>query len=210
MSRERASRSPTLLPLLCRGCGQELAGGPLALIYLCPVCREATHMAEPGRSYRLLYARAGPSFSGPRIYAPFWRITGHVTLTVDDERRRRAYQNVKPLGPLFFPAFWNPKAAYFDNLTLRYAAVQEIDFEERQEAVLDGVRDPRTLPEMARLTWLGYLDRFADVSGQEIDYQVESVAYAALPFFRHREGFCDGVLGIQLPGGYFSGLGLRA
>lgn len=205
------SREPELVPLACKGCGQELAGGPHAMVFVCMDCKEAVYMGDPGRGYRLAFVRAGLSFSGPRVYAPFWRLTGRVTLVVDDERKRRAYQNVKPLGPLYFPAFWSPQAAYFDNLTLRYAGVQErMEFEEIREPILDGVRDPETLPEMARLTWLGYLDRFSDVTGQEIEYQIESVAYAALPFFRQGEAFCDGILGIQLPRGFFSGLGLKA
>lgn len=198
-----------LLPLICNGCGRELAGGPNALVYVCLECGEATHMGDPGVVYRVVHVRAGPAFSGPRVYAPFWRLAGRVTLLVDDEKKRRVYQNVKPLGPLFFPAFWSPKAAYVDDLTLRYAGAQDrIELQESQEPVLDGVRDPRTLPEMARLTWLAYLDRFADVSGLEVEFQVESVTYAAVPFFTAQGGFRDGVLGIQLPAGYFSGHGL--
>lgn len=197
-----------LLPLVCKGCGRALAGGPDALVYVCTGCREATYMGDPGAAYRVVHVRAGPAFSGPRVYAPFWRLAGRVTLLVDDEKKRRIYQNVKPLGPLLFPAFWSPKAAYFDNLTLRYAGAQDrIELEESGEPVLDGVRDPRVLPEMARLTWLAYLDRFADVSGLDVEFQVESVTYAGVPFFPAQGGFRDGILGIQLPTGYFSGRG---
>lgn len=207
----RAEGTPLLLPLTCRTCGRDLSGGGGALVYTCGECHEATHMADPDKSYRLLHVRPGPSFTGQPICAPFWRLTGRVTLTVEDDPKRSAYQRLKPLGPLFFPAFWNPKAAYFDNLTVRFALNPEkIELENRSEPLLDGIRDPRVLPEMARLTWLAYLDRFSDVTGVELVFEPEDVAYCAVPFFQQGNFYFDGVLGVQLPPGFFAGSGLRA
>jgi len=206
-----AGEKPLLLPLTCKTCGQELSGGAEAFIYVCLGCGEATHMSVPDYAYRLLYVRPSPAFKGTAIFAPFWRIVGRATLTVEADKKRSAYQHVRPLGPLFFAAFWNPKAVYYDNLTLRFAQCPEkIEFDKRSDPVLAGIRDPKVLPEMARLTWLAYLDRFSDVTGVDLQFQPERLDYCAVPFFKQGSFYSDGVLGIQLPPGFFAGSGLKS
>ena len=202
---------PLLLPLTCKSCGRDLAGGGGALVYACLECGEATHMSDPDKAYPLVYVRPSPSFSGQPVYAPFWRLTGRVSLTVESDPKRSVYHRLKPLGPLYFPAFWSPQAAYHDNLTVRLALAQDrIELERRSDPLLDGIRDPSVLSAMARLTWLGYLDRFSDVTGVELDYQAESVTYCAMPYFRQGGFFFDGVLGVQVPPKLFAGSGLRS
>ena len=65
--------------------------------------------------------------------------------------------------------------------------------------LVDGIRDPSVIPEMARLTWLAYLDRFSDVTGVSADFEAQRPVYAAVPFFKDGDSFVDGLCGVRLP-----------
>lgn len=193
-----------LLPLLCTGCGQELDGRPQSLVFVCRSCKLAVHMAEPGKTYRLVYVRPRLDLKGERIYAPFWRMEGKVRWMTDDARKERAYAALKPLGPLFFPAFWSPKVAYHDDLTLRYALDERgLETEDRSDALLDGVRPASSLPELARYTWLSYLDRAADVTGVSVEFSPGALGYAAVPFFAQGDKLVEGVQATAFPAALF-------
>ncbi|MGC8722518.1 MAG: hypothetical protein ACP5VF_01415 [Acidobacteriota bacterium] len=197
------SGEPLLIPLDCPRCGGELAGGERALVFLCHPCRLAVSMHRSPRPFPLLYAKpSAGAGSGETIYVPFWRLEGKASWRAPNEERRRAYDRLTPLGPLFFPAFWSPRAALYDNLTLRYAlAPASIALEPGEAPVLEGVLDPADLPEMARLTWLAYLDRAGDVTGVECLFEPTGLAYVAVPFVRDGDHWVDGVLGINVPAG---------
>lgn len=193
-----------LLPLLCASCGQELEGHAQSLVFVCRSCRSAVHMAEPGKSYRLVYVRPRVEFEGERVYAPFWRLEGRVRWTTDDARKERAYGSLKPLGPLFFPAFWSPRVAYHDDLTLRYALDERgLETEDRSDALLDGVRPASSLAELARYTWLSYLDRAADVTGVTVEFTPGALEYAAVPFFAQGDKLVEGVQAMVFPSALF-------
>ena len=192
-----------LVPLACPRCGGELAGGGRALVFLCHPCRLAVSMHRSPRPFPLLYAKPSAGIgSGEPIYVPFWRLEGKASWRAPDEERGRVYDRLTPLGPLFFPAFWSPRAALYDNLTLRYAlAPANIILAPGEAPVQEGVLDPADLPEMARLTWLAYLDRAGDVTGVEGFFEPTGLAYVAVPFIREGDHWVDGVLGINVPAG---------
>ncbi len=197
---------PLLVPLCCPKCGSDLDGGPHALIFLCLPCGLAIHASDPRRPYPLSFAAPLLRQAAPDLYAPFWKVDGTFSWTTSDKQKERVYANQRPLGALFVPAFWSPKAAYYDNLTLRYAlqgGPQRLDG--AAGPVLDGARPPEVLGELARLTWLAYLDRAADVTGVDGRFQVDALAYAAIPFYRDGSRFLDGILGVPVPEAYFSG-----
>jgi hypothetical protein len=197
---------PLMIPLICKGCGSPLDGSGDALVFVCRQCRTARHMAAPEKAYPLAYVKNHLEMSGERLYAPFWRLAGQVHWSTLEPAKQRAYSNAKPLGHLYFPAFWSPRVAYYDNLTQSLALSKDpMLFEERSDAIVDGYRDPGTLGEMARLTWLAYLDRIADVTDVKLTFTVEEIIYAALPFFRAGDRYVDGVLGVQLPPAFFEG-----
>jgi hypothetical protein len=196
-----------LLRLNCPECGRPREGGPEALVYLCRNCRRATVMGPDPKDYPLLYAEAKAEFPGRRVYVPFWLLDGEASWESLDPRKARVFANARRLGALAFPAFWSPRAAYHDNLTLRYALEPEpFRFEPCDAPVLDGVRAPEVLPELARLTWLGYLDRLADVTGLELRFRPSGLRYVAVPFFEADDKLLDGILGIVFPLAMFPSL----
>ncbi len=199
-----------VIPLVCPRCGGDLQAPGSSRVGVCLNCKIATFMGEPHKGYHLFFIEAlVKKPSSDLIYAPFWVVKGAVALKCDDEKKERIYQNARPLGPLYFPAFWTPKAANYENLTVRYALAPEslaVDKDASGE-ILAGVLDPGCLPGMAGLCYLAYLDRLADVTGVEASYHVEQVAYAAVPFLKAGKGWTDGVLGIAFPGSYFFGGG---
>jgi hypothetical protein len=132
-------------------------------------------------------------------------VAGEFSWRTEDRRKERTYQRLHPLGPLFFPAFWNPRAAYYDDLTLLFARRPElIVLGAGNEPILDGMRNPKALCELSRLAWLAYFDRSADVTGVEGRFEVKDLAYVGLPFFKRDGRFEDGVLGCKVPATYFS------
>jgi hypothetical protein len=99
------------------------------------------------------------------------------------------------------------RLAYFDNLTLRYAQMDAGTFvfdDAADSRLMDGIRDPLVIPEMARLTWLAYLDRYSDVTGVTADFEAQRPVYTAVPFFKDGDSFVDGLCGVRLPSGFFS------
>jgi hypothetical protein len=178
----------------------------LAIVFVCRTCRTAVCMEGPPRPYPLVYAGSAAKVPGPPVLAPFWRIRGRAAWKTDAPAKLRTYTNLRPLGPLMFPAFWSPKAAYYDNLTIRYALASTIEEGAAVEGtLLDGTRGTSALQELARLTWLGYMDRVADVTGVELDFHAEGVDYVCVPFGRDGDGLVEGVLGAKLPAAYLAG-----
>jgi hypothetical protein len=197
---------PLMIPLICKGCGDPLDGSGDALVFVCRACRTARHMADPENAYKLAYVKSRVEMAGERLYAPFWRMAGMVHWSTLEAAKQRVYSNAKPLGHLYFPAFWSPRVSYYDNLTQSLALSKEpILFEDRSDIIVDGYRNPAALGEMARLTWLAYLDRIADVTGVDLTFTVEEIIYAALPFFKAGDRYVDGVQGVQLPAAFFEG-----
>lgn len=196
---------PLLHPLSCPKCGRDAEGSGASQIYLCPPCGTARHMARPGEPYPFRYLRAAQP-GRPELYAPFWRLEGTASLRSEDPGKALAYRNMRPLGPLFFPAFWTLKAMHHENLTQRYALMESPPGPDPEASgpVLPGVVDPAHLPAMARLTWLAYLDRVSDVTGVDVVYLPRAISYAAVPFFRAGGGWQDGLLGLPFPGAYFA------
>lgn len=193
-----------LIPLTCPECGGDLDGGNSARIYLCRECSYALFMERPGEKYPVRYVQAHVKTASQRVYVPFWRVTGTFKASGANKKQSIGYGRIRSLGPLYFPAFWSPRLGYFDNLTLTYSKEEaKMAFEEgRDDAILDGIRDPAILAEMARLTWLGYLDRFSDVTGLEGRYEVKDILYAGVPFFPDGDHFLDGVSGVRIPKGF--------
>lgn len=205
MSAAGRNDSPLLLPLKCSNCGAELEGGAGASIYICRKCRYALYMKRPNEKYRLVYLKAKIKASGDKLYAPFWGVKGKFTISSLDKKQRLAYKNAAPLRDLFFPAFWSPRSSYFQNATWEYSTSgKKLEEEEEvgSEPIVSGIRDPRLLGEVGRLTWLAYLDRKSDITGVESSFVIESVVYVGLPFFRNSEGWIDGISGAGLPAGY--------
>jgi len=204
MSAAARKESPLLLPLKCANCGAELEGGASSSIYICRNCRYAVYMKRPRERYPLVFLKARMKASGQKLYAPFWRVKGRFKISSLDKKQSRAYAHAAPLGDLFYPAFWSPKASYFQNLTLEYSAGgKQLEEEEGgSEPFVDGIRGPGPLGEVGRLNWLAYLDRKADITGVESSFEVESLAYVGIPFFRRKEGWTDGISGAGLPIGY--------
>jgi len=161
-------------------------------------------MERPERLYPFVYLSARES-GGQTLHAPFWRVTGAATWRTDDPEKARLYRTLKPLGPLYFPAFLTPRSVHDDNLTMRYALLDSPPPEEPDVAapLLPGIVDPGPLPEMARLTWLAYLDRVADVTGVALEFAPSEVAYAAVPFVARPGAWEDGVLGLRFPDAFF-------
>jgi hypothetical protein len=201
------SREKLLTALTCGNCGSDLEGGGSALVYVCRNCKRAVFMKAPDKPYALRFLKPVLDRKSPLLYAPFWRCTGKLKLRAEDPRRLKPYAKVKPLGPLYFPAFWNMRLAYFDNLTLRYAQMDAGTFvfdDAADSRLMDGIRDPLVIPEMARLTWLAYLDRYSDVTGVTADFEAQRPVYTAVPFFKDGDSFVDGLCGVRLPSGFFS------
>jgi|GEM_PF-815229 len=203
MNADRRMESPLLLPLKCPDCGAELEGGASASIYLCRNCLYAVYMKQPNERYPLIFLKARVKASGAKLYVPFWRVKGRFKISSLDKKQSRAYAHAVPLGDLFYRAFWSPKANYFQNLTLEYSMGGKLLEEEGgSEPFVDGIRDPSPLGEVGRLTWLAYLDRKSDITGVESSFEIQSVAYVGIPFFREREGWMEGISGAMLPIGY--------
>ena len=198
------SGGPLLVPLLCPRCGGGLDGGSGARVFLCQACAIATFEADPVQVFPLQYVAVAAGSGRPDLFAPFWRVQGDFAWRTEDRQKQRIYGNLRPLGPLFFPAFWSPKAAYHDDLTLRYAMRPELlTLGPGQDPLLDGMRAPKALGELARLAWLAYLDRSADITGVEGTFVINELIYAAVPFFRKGDHFEDGVLGCSVPASFF-------
>ncbi len=194
-----------LLPLLCKRCGHELEGGAQALVFLCRSCGLAVSMGQPDRQVPLVYVRARVEAGGTRVYAPFWRLSGKASWSGARSQQDRVYSSLRPLGDLFFPAFWSPRAAYHEDITLRYALDEAgLETEERTDPILDGVRPAASLGELARVTWLSYLDRFADVTGVSLEFTPAGLQYAAVPFFIQGDRIVEGVQGTSFPGVLFA------
>ncbi len=199
-----------LVPLVCPRCGGDLEAPSPSRVGICLNCKVATFMRQPENEYHLFFIEARERRpSSEIIYAPFWLVKGSGSFNCGDDKKKRIYQNARKLGPLYFPAFWTPKAANYENLTIRYALAQEslVEDKEAHGAILAGVLDPSRLAAMAALCYAAYLDRLADVTGVEASYKVEQVAYAAVPFLKAGKGWTDGVLGVAFPGAYFFGGG---
>ncbi len=199
--------APLLSALTCSNCGSDLEGRGSALVYVCRGCLRAKFMKKPDAVYAFRYVKPVLDLKGPVVYAPFWRCTGKLRLKADDPRKIRPYATLKPLGALYFPAFWSMRLSYFENLTIRYAllAPGTLGFGDALDApLLDGIRDPSVVTEMARLTWLAYLDRRSDVTGVDAGFEPQSLAYCAVPFYREGDSYVDGVCGVRLPGAFFS------
>jgi len=159
-------------------------------------------MEDPGRVYAAGWLSPRVGAAGEPIGAPFWMVTGALRIRCPDARKEAAISRVRRLGPLFFPAFWTLRLSYYDDLTRRYALADPslLSFQEPFEGpLLDGVRDPAPLSEMARLAWLAHVDRAADVTGVEASFEVERVAYAVVPFFQEGDRLVDGILGVAVP-----------
>jgi len=196
---------PLLVPLSCPRCGGGLEGGPGARVFLCPSCAIATFEADPAQVYPLRYVAAAAGLGQADLFAPFWRVAGDFAWRTGDRQKERTYGNLAPLGPLLFPAFWSPKAAYYDDLTLRYARRPELlTLGPGKDPILDGMRAPRALGELARLAWLAYLDRSADITGTEGTFEVKELVYVAVPFFSRGDHYEDGILGCSVPRSFFS------
>lgn len=196
-----------LSALTCGNCGADLEGGGGALVFVCRTCGTAVFMREPGKAYALKYLKPVIEGKGAVLYAPFWRCTGKLKLKAVDTRKLKPYAKVKPLGALYFPAFWNLRMSYFDNLTLRYSQLEagaQVLEDRKDGALVDGIRDPGVIPDMARLTWLAYLDRYSDVTGVTAAFELRSLIYTAVPFYRKGESFVDGLCGVKLPAGFFT------
>ena len=190
---------------MCPRCGNDLEGGDGARIFLCRPCGLAMYGADPAQVYPLRYVAAAAGGGPPDLFAPFWRVAGEFSWQTEDKRKRRTYQNLQPLGALLFPAFWNPRASYYDDLTLRYARRSDLlALRLGNEPLLDGMRHPKALGELARLAWLAYFDKSADVTGVEGHFEIEELTYVGVPFFRREDQFEDGVLGCKVPFTYFS------
>lgn len=199
------SAGSLLVPLACPRCGKDLDGGDGARIFLCRPCGLAIYGADPAQVYPLRYVTAASGPGAPDLFAPFWRVGGVFSWQTEDRRKERIYHNLHPLGPLLFPAFWNPRAAYYDDLTLLYARRPDlIVLRPGLEPLLDGMRHPKALEELARLAWLAYFDRSADVTGVVARFEVKDLAYVGVPFFKRDGRFEDGVLGCKVPGTFFS------
>jgi len=199
------SAGALLAPLVCSRCGKDLDGGGGARIFLCRPCGLASYGADPAQVYPLRYVTATSGSGAPDLFAPFWRVAGEFSWRTEDRRKQRVYQGLQPLGPLLFPAFWNPRAAYYDDLTLLYARRPErIALRPGNEPLLDGMRHPKALDELARLAWLAYFDRSADVTGVEARFELKDLVYVGVPFFKRDGRFEDGVLGCKVPPAFFS------
>lgn len=159
-------------------------------------------MEAPDRIYPAGWLHPRIGGAGRPVGAPFWMVTGALKVSCGDSRKEAAYSRVRRLGPLFFPAFWTLRLSYYDDLTRRFALLEPAQLafgEPFQGPLLDGVRDPGLLPEMARLAWLAHLDRAADVTGVVASFEAERIAYAVVPFFEEGDHLVDGILGIALP-----------
>ncbi len=197
---------PILIPLRCPGCGQTLEGGAQAIVFVCRTCGKAVCMDAPESAFPFRVASVRAEVRGPGVLAPFWRTRGRAAWHTEDGAKERIYSGMKPLGPLYFPAFWSPRAAYYDNMTMRYALDPPLDADGTAEGtLLDGVRGPSALPELARLTWLAYLDRAADVTGTELTYELQGLEYVAVPFFQQDDFVVEGHLGLRLPAAFLAG-----
>ncbi len=196
--------APLLRPLLCSRCGAPLEGGARARVFLCRPCGVASYGADPSQTVPLCYVAPSKEFGAPDLHAPFWRVEGDFRWRAADPAKARTYEKMAPLGPLFFPAFTSPKTAYCDDITLRYARRPEaLTLVPGDAPLLDGGRDPRVLRELSRLAWLAYLDRLADVTDVEGEFEVRALSYVGVPFCRRDNHFVDAVLGIQVPEVYF-------
>ncbi len=196
------SAGSLLVPLTCSTCGNVLAGGDAARIFLCRACRTAIFMEAQDRVYPAGWLSPRIGLAGDPVGAPFWMVTGSLRVTCPDARKEAAFSRIRRLGPLLFPAFWTLRLSYYDDLTQRFALADPalLSFGEPfGGALLDGVRDPALVPEMARLAWLAHLDRAADVTGVEARFDVERIAYAVVPFFQEGDQLRDGILGISVP-----------
>ena len=201
---ERGPASPSLLvPMSCPGCGRELLAAKGDLLAICPDCPKAYHLGSTFTPYDFQYLKAEISMPGELRYLPFWRVKGALELSGPPAKLSR-YRSFPRADELYFPAFWRPRLNYFDDITWQYTRLKKPpETEWRIDPVGGGVRDPKNLPEIARLTLLGYLDRIEDVRGIEARFEIEGLVYVGVPFYKAEGTWADAICGIKVPASVF-------
>jgi hypothetical protein len=189
--------------LTCADCGGELSGGESARIYVCFVCGKAFIMDKYPSSLPLIIYKPKIDPIAGLFYVPFFRIKGKFSFDTRYPDKARIYSNMNPLQTIHYPAFLNLRNLYSDDLTLRYAlGLKDAEFVKTGEKVrlVDGTRTPVKLENICRLVWLSYLDKVADVTGVEGEFEISEVSYSLVPFEKVDNGLRELMLGITLKG----------
>lgn len=191
------------ISLVCPDCGGELKGGAPARVFTCFRCGKAFAMERFPESMRLFVLRPKIVPEGKTFYVPFYRIDGKFNCSSPDERKVRAWSNMTPLRVIYYPAFPNLRTLYSEDLTFRYAlGLDDVEADDPKEDIpfVDGTRSPSNFETIAKLVWLGYFDRVADVTGAEAEFIVYGVDYCLVPFQRAEDGLRELMLGLTLKG----------
>ena len=188
-------------PLKCNRCGNELKGGKNSEVYLCLNCRVAFIMTSYPSSLPLIIIKENFSATGTLFYAPFYKMVGEFSIKTDDKKKMDAYSRLKTLGPLYYGAFYNLKGLYSDDLTIKYALAEDKIGESdeiKNYKLIDAFITPVHLEKIGRLIYLSYLDKAADITGVDVQYKLNSIFYALIPFERNDNHLKELILGTSL------------
>ncbi|NMB99811.1 MAG: hypothetical protein GYA35_05960 [Thermoanaerobaculaceae bacterium] len=191
------------IPLVCSRCGKELLGGDNSIIFFCLECKIGFIMENYPESLPLKIYKKNFNCEGELIYFPFYKIEGDFSFFSEDSHKTNSYSNLKKLGALFYPAFINLRSLYSEDLTLKYA-LQPYSFVEdnypKEAVIIDVLVAPKNLEKIAKLFYLSYFDRAADVTNVEVDFTLKTVDFALIPFEKKGDEYRELILGTILKG----------
>ncbi len=191
------------ISLVCPDCGGELRGGAPARVFLCLGCAKAFIMDRFPESMRLFILKPKIAPQARIFHVPFFKIDGKFSFSAPDQHKVRAWSNMNPLRVIYYPAFPNLRNLYSEDLTFRYAlSLDGVETDDIREGLsfVDGTRSPENFATIAKLVWLAHLDRVADVTGAEAEFEVSGVDYCLVPFERTEDGLQELMLGLTLKG----------
>lgn len=192
------------VPLVCKNCGKELYGGDNSKIFFCFSCKKAFIMDNYPETIPFKVYKRNYELNGDLIYFPFYRIEGTFSITsLDNYSKMDTYSNLKPLKTLFYPAFINLRSLYSEDLTLKYALDSEKFKEEYspiEAKIADAIVNPNNLEKVAKLYYLSYLDKAADVTNVEGEFSMTDYSIALIPFEKKENEYRELILGLTLKG----------
>lgn len=196
-------RENLFVPLVCSKCRKELIGGDNSTVFFCLTCKSGFIMENYPESLPLKIYKNNFEWQGEFIYFPFYKIEGDCSIHCEDLHKLNAYSNLKSLGTLFYPAFLNLRSLYSDDLTLKFALQSNSFIEDKspkKAKVVDVFVAPNNLEKIAKLFYLSYLDKVADVTNVEVEFSLKSVEFALLPFEKKGSDFRELIGGAELKG----------
>ncbi|MCX7830571.1 MAG: hypothetical protein N2445_05885, partial [Acidobacteria bacterium] len=191
------------VPLNCSNCGKDLSGGDNSIVFFCLSCKKAFIMEKLKEPLQLKVYKSKFDFDGQLIYFPFYRIEGSFSYFSEDAFKVKAFSNLAPLGALYYPAFMNLRNLYSEDLTLKYALKGDEFIEDdypKECKIVDVLVSPKNLEKVAKLFYLSYLDKAADVTNVKVEFLLRSFIFALIPFEKKGDEYRELILGTTLKG----------